>query len=302
MTLLRWIHPLCVLSAICLLVSSLQASSQSSPKHAGEPTRFTVVTEGAAGGPAVLLLPGLSSSRAVFDAEAALLTPSYRLYRVQINGFGGQPAGPNASGPILAPIVAELHEYIVANHLHPAVIGHSLGGLVALMLAQSHPDDVSKLLIVDSLPFYGLVWMPNATVELLHPQAQAIHDQMIAMPANQFAASQPMMASQLVKDPEGQKKVAADSVASDRTVFANAMLDDLSTDIRPQLAGIKTITTVLYPYDAATEGPEAGVTALYTSAFSGMPNVKLVKVDNSRHFIMYDQPAAFRAAVETFLK
>src|ERR1039458_6819670 len=77
MTPLRWIHPLCVLSAICLLVSSLQASSQSSPKHAGEPTRFTVVTEGAAGGPAVLLLPGLSSSRAVFDAEAALLTPSY---------------------------------------------------------------------------------------------------------------------------------------------------------------------------------------------------------------------------------
>jgi pimeloyl-ACP methyl ester carboxylesterase len=266
------------------------------------PTRFSVVVEGAEKGPAVLLLPGLASSRAVYDAEAALLAPSYRLYRVQPAGFAGEPAGANASGPILAPVVEELHQYIVANQLHPAVIGHSMGGLIALMLASAHPADVSKLMVVASLPFYGLAIAPAETVEMLHPQAVAVHDQMLALPAAQFDALQPVMAASLVTNAAAQKLVAASTIASDRTVYANTMLEGLTTDVRPQLAAIKTPTTVVYPYLAATDGPEEKTTALYTSSYSVMPHVTMVKVNDSRHFIMYDQPAAFHAAVVAFLK
>ena len=79
------------------------------------------------------------------------------------------------------------------------------------------------------------------------------------------------------------------------------MLEDLETDVRPQLAGIKTPTTLLYPYET-TQGPVAGVTALYSNAYATMPNIRFVRIDDSRHFIMYDQPAAFDKAVQTFLK
>jgi pimeloyl-ACP methyl ester carboxylesterase len=268
------------------------------------PTRFSVVIQGVAPdkGPDVILIPGLASSRDVYAAEAPLLTANYRLHLIQIAGFAGEPAGPNASGPILAPVVEQLHQYIVTNKLqHPAVIGHSLGGLLALMLAQSHPDDVSKILIIDSLPFYGLVFSPGATVENVAPQAKAMGDQLLKIPADQFAASQPLFATRLVTAPDGIKAVAASSIASDRTVFVNAMLEDLATDLRPQLAAIKTPTTVLYPYEAA-EGPEPQVTALYTTAYAAMPNAHLIRIDNSRHFIMYDQPTAFDKAVQSFLK
>jgi pimeloyl-ACP methyl ester carboxylesterase len=268
------------------------------------PTRFSVVIQGVAPGkgPDVILIPGLASSRDVYAAETPLLTANYRLHLVQIAGFAGEPAGPNASGPILTPVVEQLHQYIVTNRLqHPAVIGHSLGGLLALMLAQSHPEDVSKILIVDSLPFYGLIFSPGATVENVAPQAKAMGDQLLKMPADQFAASQPLFASRLVTSPDGIKAVAASSIASDRAVFVNAMLEDLATDLRPQLATIKTPTTLLYPYETA-EGPEPQVTALYTNAYASMPNVHLIRIDNSRHFIMYDQPTFFDRAVQTFLK
>ena len=33
-----------------------------------------------------------------------------------------------------------------------------------------------------------------------------------------------------------------------------------------------------------------------------MPNIHILRIDDSRHFIMYDQPAAFDKAVQTFLK
>jgi pimeloyl-ACP methyl ester carboxylesterase len=277
------------------------ASSNPSPTA---PTRFSVVVEGQAAGkaPDVILIPGLASSREVYAAEAKLLAPHYRLHLIQLAGFAGEPAGPNATGPILGPVVEQLHQYIVDNHLeHSAVIGHSMGGLLALMLADAHPGDVGKLLLVDALPFYGLVFNPNATVELLRPQAQAIHDGFIAMPAEQFAASQPSFSARLVASPEGQKAVTAGSIASDRTVFANAMLEDLGTDLRPRLAGIKTPTTVLYPYTAA-QGTQSDVAALYTSSYAGMPNVQFTRIDGSLHFIMYDQPAAFHAAVVSFLE
>lgn len=302
---LRFFLPILVLLALPTMPDGARcqtAAARPNPTPAA-PARFSVVVEGPAAGkaPDVILIPGLASSRQVYAAEAKLLAPNYRLHQIQLAGFAGEPAGPNATGPILGPVVEQLHQYIGDNHLeHPAVIGHSMGGLLALMLADAHPADVGKLLIVDTLPFYGLVFSPNATVEALRPQAQAMHDGLVAMPAEQFAASQPSFSARLVASPEGQKAVTAGSIASDRTVFANAMLEDLGTDLRPRLAGIKTPATVLYPFTAA-QGTQSDVAALYTSSYAGMPNVQFTRIDGSLHFIMYDQPAAFHAAVVSFL-
>ncbi|WP_433972176.1 alpha/beta fold hydrolase [Tunturiibacter lichenicola] len=296
---LRLVALLLLLAGVLLLQRPLFSQTTTAA-----PTRFSFVIEGVAPGKgtSVLLIPGLASSRDVYAAEAMLLTANYRLHLVQIAGFAGEPAGPNATGPILAPVVEQLHQYIAANHLQPIpVIAHSMGGLLALMLAQAHPEDVSKLLIIDTLPFYGLVFNPAATVENIAPQAKIMHDQFIAMPSDQFAASQPLFTSRLVISPEGAKAVSASSIASDRTVFANAMLEDLGTDLRPQLASIKTPMTLLYPYEAA-EGSPTDVAALYTNAYAAKPNLQIIRIDDSRHFIMYDQPAAFDKAVQTFLK
>lgn len=274
-----------------------------SQSKASSPTRFTVVTEGPANAPAVLLLPGLTSGREVFDAEAKILAADHRLYRVQINGFAGQPAGPNASGPFLEPIVSELHLYLTTNKLHPAVIGHSLGGLLGLMLAQSHPEDVQRLMIVDSLPFYALVFNPAATVAAMTPQAEAMRSQMVTLSDDARTAQAAQTAAYLVINPDAQKIVANDSRTSDRNVMANAMYEDLTTDVRPTLSTIKTPTTLLYPFDAAAVGPDPSkIDAVYTGAYKTMPNLTIHRIDNSRHFIMFDQPAAFDKEVQAFLK
>jgi pimeloyl-ACP methyl ester carboxylesterase len=270
------------------------------------PTRFSVVIQGVAPGKGadVILIPGLSSSRDVYAAEAKLLTANYRLHLIQIAGFAGDPAGPNATGPILAPVVEQLHQYIVTNKLQPVpVIGHSLGGLLGLMLADAHPEDVQKLLIIDSLPFYALVFAPEATVDAVKPQAAVMRDQMLAAAPDVYAAMATQTASFLVLNPDARKSVAASSIASDRTVMANAMYEDLTTDLRPQLATIKIPATLLYPFDAAAVGPDSTkIDTVYTSAYSTMPNLKIHRIDDSRHFIMYDQPAAFDKAVQAFLK
>ena len=294
-----------VIAGIALLLTPSSRAEAQVAAPAGAafvPTRFTVVDAGTVGKPDVVMIPGLGSSRSVWDAEAKLLGPNFRLHLVQMDGFAGAPAGANAEGPMLPGVEEELHAYIAAAGMRPVVMGHSLGGLLALMLADKHPGDVSKLVIVDSLPFYGLVFVPDATVESMKPQADVVRDQMLAMPDDQFATMMPLMVGSMVKDKEGQKAVAAGSIASDRKVFVKAMYEDLQTDIRGDVASIKVPTLLLYPYDATVNKDEKAWDALYQTAYKPMPNVKLVRVDDSRHFIMFDQPAKMDAAVEGFLK
>lgn len=290
-----------VAAGIVLLMHPLTARA-ATPAENFTPTRFTVVDQGTAGKPDVILIPGLSSSRDVWSAEAKKLAPNYRLHLVQINGFAGQPAGPNTTGPILPAVVEELHQYIAANKMAPEVVGHSLGGLLALMLADKYPADVRRMVIVDALPFYAVVFNPSVTVEEVKPRAEALRQQMVTMPDADFNSMQPQMAAGMVKNADAQKLVAAGSIATDRAVFANAMYEDLLTDLRGDVANIKTTTLMMYPYDATVAPDATKIDAVYQTAYKTMPNVKLIRIDDSRHFIMYDQPEKLDVQLQAFLK
>ncbi len=107
-----------------------------------------------------------------------------------------------------------------------------MGGLLALMLADRHPGDVRKMVIVDSLPFYSALFNPAATAESSKPIAEGLKQQFAAMTPEQFAAGTQQSAAAMVKSPDGLKLVTASSVSSDRAVFAEAMAEDMTTDLR----------------------------------------------------------------------
>jgi pimeloyl-ACP methyl ester carboxylesterase len=308
MKVMQWLATVVlVLAGVMLLVKPLTAHAQAVAATAGSqtvgPTRFTVVDEGTVGKPDVVLIPGLSSSRAVWEGEAKLLAPNYRLHLVQVDGFAGAPAGINATGPILPGIVEELHGYIASAGIHPVVVGHSLGGLLALMLADKYPGDVRKMVIVDTLPFYAVLFNPDATVETVKPMAEQIRQQMIAMPQAQYDGMLPTMVGQMVSDPAGQAKVLEATKGTDRTVAFDAMYDDLQTDERGAVAKIQTPTLVLFAIEPDAKQPDpVAYEALVRDGYKPMPHVTLVKVAPSRHFIMYDQPAKLDAALEGFLQ
>ncbi len=263
--------------------------------------RITVTVTGK--GPDVVLIPGLASSGAVWDETVKQLAPTHRVHVVQVAGFAGAPVGGNAEGPVVEPVVEAVDAYIKANHLKaPAVIGHSMGGFTGLLLARRHPEDVSRLMIVDSLPFFAALFSPTATVESMKPQAAAMRDATIALSAEAFANQQAMTAMGLVKSPEGQKVMKQWSIDSSRSVMARALYDLLTTDARAELPAIKAPTTLLYPYDAALGAPMAMIDKTYGDAYAALPGVTLKRIADSRHFIMFDQPKAFADAVDAFLK
>ena len=262
--------------------------------------RITVTVRGE--GPDEVLIPGLASSSAVWDTTVKRLEGRYRLHIVQVAGFAGSPSRANAQGLIIQPTVDAIDAYIKTNKLKaPPVIGHSLGGLMGMMLVLQHPEDTNKLMIVDSLPFFSALFGANDAAAA-KPQASAMRDAILNETQDAYAQSESVFLRSLVKSPEGLKAATRWAVASDKSVVARAMFEDMTTDIRPRLHEIKTPVTMLYPWDSSTGMPQAVVDGLYRQSFTPLPNKTLVRIDGSFHFIMLDQPDLFAAQVDTFLK
>ena len=256
------------------------------------------VTETGKGSP-VILIPGLSSPRAVWDGVAPELAKTHRVILVQVNGFAGDDAGANLKPGLLDGIVGDLHSYIAQHKLQgAAVVGHSMGGLVGLMLAKAQPGDVGKLMIVDSLPWYGMLFGPGATVDAVKPQAAAMRDRFAASYGKPDAAANQAMAARFALRPDAQAKVADWMGQTDVRVSAEAMYEDMITDLRGDMGKIATPITMLYPTSAAL--PKAVAEPLYTAAYKDAPHATLVEVPDSAHFIMLDQPAVFLKAVTAF--
>ncbi len=265
--------------------------------------RFTAMVSGKGGD--VILIPGLASSGAVWDDMVKQLTPTHRVHVLQVKGFAGEPAGADASGPVLAPLVEEVAAY-AAKLKHPAIIGHSLGGLVALEVAAKAPASVDRIMVVDAAPFYGLlVGGPNATSEGMKAMTAPMRDQILSLDDASFAQAQDQQMRSLVKTETKRAAPLAWSIQSDRAVVVEVMIEDLAEDARPLLPQITAKTTVLYAWDASAMAqamPAARVDALFASFYAPLKGVKLKRIDETYHFIMLDQPQAFAEEVTAFLK
>lgn len=262
-------------------------------------TRFVATVTG--NGPDVILIPGLASADDVWDATVKQLSATHRVHALQVKGFAGEPAGPNGDGPVLEPLVEEVAAY-AAKLTKPAIIGHSLGGLMAIEIAAKHPASVDRIMVVDALPFYALLFAPTATAEMVKPQAEMMRTQVMEMEDDQFVSGQESSMAMLVKSDAARAAPTQWSLASDRKVIANAMYEDMIEDARPLLPQIKAKTTIVYAYDAQMGRPADYVDGMYAKGYAGLAGGAFKRIDGGFHFIMLDQPEAFAKEVEAFLK
>lgn len=290
-----------------LAAAPAKAPAAATPAYA--PQRFSVEVVGS--GPDVIMIPGLNTPRSVWRPQAERLKAQYRVHLVQIRGFG-EPAGPNAEGPVLDPFVADLAQYISANRIRqPAVIGHSLGGLSALMLAARHPALPGRVMVVDAVPFIGTLFDPNATAAAIAPRAAQMKAGMLAQGSGWAPPSAapdctavtgeaPAMPGAMARSLKGLCQIRGWMAASDPRVGAQAMEDDMVTDLREGIAAITAPLTVVYGRDARVM-PGDRFAAIYGQAYARAPQARLVPVEDSLHFVMLDQPDALDREIRTFL-
>ena len=302
------------LAFLLVAFAAIPAAAQPAPAPAADPgtpapgftsDRIGVTVVGS--GPDVVLVPGLNSAPDVWRATMAAL-PGYRYHLIHVAGFAGRPAGANATGSYLIPVSEEIARYITEAHLdHPAIVGHSMGGSWAMLVAGRHPGLVSKVMVVDMMPFLGAMIMQQAgiTAEQLPVMAERMRAGMAGISGEQRRIMTSTMIAQMVNTESERPAIVAAGMASDPAVSAQGFADLVVTNLLGDVANIQVPMLVLYVQPAT--GPNgAGPTPeqidnFYRLSYRAAPRSVVRRIPKSAHFIMLDQPAVFQAALREFL-
>ncbi|HEX8648260.1 MAG TPA: alpha/beta fold hydrolase [Thermoleophilaceae bacterium] len=115
----------------------------------------TVAIQEAGAGPPVLMLHGLGGTKISFLPTQAALAGDFRTIAVDLPGFGDsdKPLPAAYDAPFFAKWVVALMDELEIDHAH--VIGHSMGGRVAIELGMAHADRIDCLTLMTP----SLAWL-----------------------------------------------------------------------------------------------------------------------------------------------
>jgi pimeloyl-ACP methyl ester carboxylesterase len=288
--------------ALGLTVSAalLGAAPPLAAQSSSSPAPFRVDVSGR--GRAVLFIPGFTNGGAVWRDAVATLGGKYQTHVFTLAGFDGQP--PLADSVALPVWRAAIIQYIRDKKLErPVIVGHSLGGFLALDIAQTEPTLLSGVVNVDGLPFLPAATVPTATADAVRPMAVQVRAGMQRSDSVQFAAQTRMALAQMLRDTSRLAEVWAMGKRSDRRVSGQAYYEMMTTDLRPSLSRITVPVLNLHAWVAYKQYGQtrAGLEAVLASQYAKLPKKTIAIHDAAYHFIQLDEPAWFHEQLQRFL-
>ena len=248
----------------------------------------------------VLMIPGLNSAASTWTETCAALQPGVQCHIVQLPGFAGAPAA--KADPFLDGMRDQLLAYLDDRRLDkPVVMGHSLGGMLALKMAAEKPGRIERLVIVDSLPFFA--GLRGMTPDAAKGAAAAMRQQMLAATKEQWEAGARQGSMGMSRNPANNERVAGWSLASDRATSAQAMSELWGEDLRPQLPRVTAPTLVLGAW-AAYEPMGSTLEStkkIFEGQYAGLSGVRVSMSQRGYHFLMWDDPEWLVGEVKAFL-
>lgn len=261
------------------------------------PNAFTVAVSGK--GQPVILIPGFSCSGDVWKETVAHLQDRFECHVITIAGFAGVTP---IDTPILKTVRNEIISYVQSKQLaKPMIIGHSMGSFMALWVSSTAPHLFGKLVCVDGMPFLSALSDPNANADSLkkspmyNPEAAVKNFE--RLPDSGFIDNTAKALFWQVNDTAKAREIATWQYRSNRRTLGLALIELATTDLRKEIASITSPVLVLGSiYETKEKSYE-----LIGQQFKQLP-AATIHVANSKHFIMYDQPAWFYNELDEFLK
>jgi pimeloyl-ACP methyl ester carboxylesterase len=253
----------------------------------------------------VLMIPGLNSGADTWrDTCAALQKDHVQCHIVNLPGFAGLAPSATAQGAFLDSMRDRLLAYTKARYLkRPVVVGHSLGGALALEMAIAAPDAVGPLVIVDSLPFFPAAVNPAATVETARPMADGMRTQMRASDDATYLKGAEAAVATMAHDPARVATLKGWGRTSDRGTTTQAMYELMTTDLRPQLSKIRSPTLVLgswaayKPYGSTKDS----TAAIFRAQYARLDGADIKMNEDGYHFLMWDDPTWVQSNIREVL-
>ena len=251
------------------------------------PLRVTALGDG----PPLLVLHGLFGSAGNWSSIARRLAATHRVLVADLRNHGDSPHDPRMD--YLA--MAEDCSALIAEHGgRAAVLGHSMGGKVAMGLALTEPDRVSRLVVVDIAP---VAYPPT-----FRPYAEAM-------------AALPLRTGLRRAEADAALRESVPDAATRAFLLQNLRLGEGAPEWRCNLPVIAAALDTLSGFPSFPDSTQWHGEALFVSgerspyidrrgreaALARFPSAAFVVVPGAGHWVHADAPEAFLKAVTPFL-
>ena len=257
-------------------------------------------------GQPIILIPGLTCGATVYDETVEKLSENYECHTLTLAGFAGQPPLKGVKMLYTEAFKTEIIEYIKDKELDKVIlIGHSLGGFLSQMIAMEQPSFLSKVVVIDALPFLQAASNPYATSGVNQKQIENYIDGFKDKSEEELRKMRLPSAKFLALDTTKWETIIDFAMASDLETEANCFGELMGTDLREELEKAKAPMLVLAAWAENPTFPmfsKSYLENMYNSQYKAAQNCKVQVIENTKHFIMYDDFDAYIEAIERFIK
>ncbi|XP_076779259.1 sn-1-specific diacylglycerol lipase ABHD11 isoform X1 [Arvicanthis niloticus] len=284
-------------SVVPVTFSSSRSSGQGNADPRPLPLSYNLL-DGDATLPAIVFLHGLFGSKTNFKslAKAMVQRTGRRVLTVDARNHGDSPHSPDASYEAMS---LDLQGLLPQLGLVPCVlIGHSMGGKTAMLLALQRPDVVERLVVMDISPtgttpglyignFIAAMKAVEIPEKVPYSQARKLADKQLSSVVKEVSIRQFLLTNLVEVDGRFSWRVNLDALAQqlDRILTFPQQLESYS---RPTLFVLGGNSTYVQP----SHYPE--IRRLF-------PQAQIQTVPNAGHWVHNDNPKDFMDAVTSFL-
>jgi pimeloyl-ACP methyl ester carboxylesterase len=247
--------------------------------------------EGPAGRP-VVMLHGIGGGRAIWRGTlAALAAAGFDAIAVDLPGYGDSASLTPGGVDAMAAAVVALMDHLALPQA--AVVGHSMGGMVAQALAASAPQRLHSLVLACTSPAFGKPdgdWQARFVAERLAPL-----DAGLGMPELAARLVPPMVGPKA--DPDGVALARSVMGAVPEATYRRVLAAIVAFDGRAALPAIAVPTLCLAGELDRTAPPE--VMRRMADRIAG---ARYASIAGAGHIANVEQPAAFHAELIRFLQ
>jgi 3-oxoadipate enol-lactonase len=253
--------------------------------------RFTYEAAGDTGLPPLVFLHGIGGAARAWRSQLETFGKRYRAVAWDMPGYSGSLPLARVSISTLAEALQDFLHDIAAEK--PILVGHSIGGMIVQQWLANNPHSAGAVVLAQTSPAFGKAdgdWQKSFIEARLGPLDRG----------ESMASLAPNLVKELVgddPDPEGMK-VARNCMASvPEASYRASMLAMLGFDQRQALKDIRIPTLVL----SGSKDKNAPASMMAKMA-SFIPSASYVELEGAGHLVNLEQPHAFDAALDHFLK
>jgi 3-oxoadipate enol-lactonase len=239
----------------------------------------------------LVFLHGIGGAARAWRGQLEFFGDRYHAIAWDMPGYGGSMPLPGVSIAAISDALQDFLEQIGASR--PVLVGHSIGGMIVQQWLVNNPRGAGAVVLAQTSPAFGKAdgdWQKSFIEARLGPLDRGLS----------MASLAPNLVKELVgNDPDLEgMKTARDCMASvPEASYRTSMLALLGFDQRQALKDIKLPTLVL----SGSEDKNAPAPMMAKMA-SFIPSASYVEIEGAGHLVNLEQPHAFDAALDHFLK